>query len=190
MTVQSIATSGTRQVSQARRLIGNVTPARESMEQTVEKYSAEDVIVEGALTLVRSKFSAHRYYVVNDNACSCLKTNCPHMAKATAFRAEHVEVVEAVKPPTPSQARKMIKVEGVSAQVMRTIAYQDAVLGSLKIEAYQTVYLVESDRFPGYRYAVIWDGVSSYKCSCGKPRCTAHTRPVSAFVHVDCARVA
>jgi len=191
MTAQTIYSKGPRQNAQARNLIGNVTPAPLSIRQTVERYSDQDVFAEENVILVRSKFSAHRYFQVLGNACSCELENCPHIQKANAFRAEHVEVVEPVKQPTPSQARKMIKVEGVASHVMRTIAYQDSTLGSLHIEACQTVYLVESERFPGYRYAVIWNETSNaYECSCGNPRCTAHTRPVSAFVHTACERVA
>jgi hypothetical protein len=171
MTVQSIATKGSRQNAQARNLIANVTPAPTSLRQTVERYSDQDVIVEGNVSYVRSKFSAHRYYTVVGNACTCEIEGCAHTKKAAAFRAEHVQEVEAVKQPAPSQARKMVQVDSAE-----------------KVIVEGDVILVQSRRFIGWAYTVTFDNAQArYVCSCGNPRCVEHVGAVKEYINAKYA---
>jgi hypothetical protein len=163
---QSIATKGSRQNAQARNLIANVTPAPQSIRQTVERYSAEDVIIEGNVSYVRSKFSAHRYYTVVGTACTCEHENCDHYKKVAAFKAANAPEVEEVKQPSPSQARKMVQVDS-----------------SEKVIVEGDVILVQSRRFLGWAYTVTFDNAQArYICSCGNPVCKEHVNAVKEYV--------
>lgn len=165
MTAQSIYSKGPRQQSQARNLISNVTPARLSIQQTVERWSAEDVIVEGPISFVRSKFSAHRYYTVVGTTCTCERENCPHIQKVVAYRAANVQEVEPVKQPSPSQAKKMVQVDSAE----KVIVQGDAIL-------------VQSCRFIGWAYTVNFDYArAQYVCSCGNPKCSEHVGVVKEY---------
>jgi hypothetical protein len=91
--------TGTRFVTQgvgfqnkafARKLIANQQqPAPHSLAQTVDLYSAADVFESETLpglVYVRSNFSAHRYYTVYHEECSCGGTLCRHQKRALAFQ--------------------------------------------------------------------------------------------------------
>ena len=84
----------------------------------------------------------------------------------------------------PSQLKKMVKIEYISAQVIPCTARQSFVACGMSVEAGEKYFLVQASRFPGYAYIVTWNEASAqYDCSCGNPRCTAHTAPVSVYVH-------
>ena len=171
MTVQSIATKVPRQNAQARSLIANVAPAPTSLRQTVERWSAEDVIVEGPISFVRSKFSAHRYYTVVGNTCTCERENCPHVAKVNAFRAANVQEVEEVKQPSPSQAKKMVPVDS-----------------NEKVIVQGETILVQSRHFIGWAYTVTFDyEQGKYICSCGNPKCVEHVGAVKEYINAKYA---
>lgn len=80
--------TGKNQRSTARQLIATAqTPTQRSLDETVELYSAEDIIESDTLPglfCVRSKFSAHRYYTCYAGECSCGKANCSHIRQAAA----------------------------------------------------------------------------------------------------------
>ncbi len=85
----------------------------------------------------------------------------------------------------PSQLKKMVRIEHISAQVIPCTARQSFVACGMSVEAGEKYFLVQSDRFPGYAYIVRWNETSAqYDCSCGNPRCTAHTKHVSTYVHM------
>jgi hypothetical protein len=171
MTVQSIASQGPRQNAQARNLIGNVQASPMSIRQTVERYSDQDVIIEGNVSYVRSRFSAHRYYTVVGNACTCEIEGCAHTKKAAAFRAANVPEVEEVKQPTPSQARKMVQVDS-----------------SEKVIIEGETILVQSRRFLGWAYTVTFDNAQArYVCSCGNPKCVEHVGAVKEYINAKYA---
>jgi hypothetical protein len=84
----------------------------------------------------------------------------------------------------PSQLKKMVRIEHISSSVIPCTARQSFVACGMSVVAGEKYFLVQSDRYQGYAYIVRWnEAFAQYDCSCGNPRCSAHTKHVSAYVH-------
>jgi hypothetical protein len=89
----------------------------------------------------------------------------------------------------PSQQKKMVRVEGITALVFTSTVREDFEKNGLQFMAGEDrVIFVQSARFTGWYYLVRWtqDGIDY--CSCGKPNGCEHTRAACAFTaqrHVE-----
>ena len=91
----------------------------------------------------------------------------------------------------PSQLRKMVRVEHISAQVIPRTARQDFTACGMSVKAGEKYFLVAASRFPGYAYIVTWNESGIDGCACGKPGNCDHRIAAAQYTrtHVKAVKV-